>query len=290
MSCVLTFRAYFLNVGNGDCTIVELPDGTIMVVDLRNARMNLRDANADFENPISYLAGIGATSVFRYVQTHPDMDHMDGLSDLSRKFVIHNFWDTKNTRKKPEEFSHGFREEDWDAYQKLRQAAKFYDRDLNFKCGQYPYDIYVLSPSGGLIRQANASDDWNLLSYVIFLEYKGFKLVLGGDASDSAWADIYDWVIHDPKAKQLLTSVTVFKTSHHGRDSSYCGAEMLELMQPQKIVISKGQVDSGQSAYGKYYSWSGGAKNMFLTSQGTVVARYHDVQKREYSIQYANNR
>jgi hypothetical protein len=49
-------------------------------------------------------------------------------------------------------------------------------------------------------------------------------------------------------------------------------------------VISKGQVPGEQSAYSKYYYWAKGVDNMFLTSKGTLVADYYDVEGRKYRI------
>lgn len=289
----MTFKTHFLSVGNGDCTILELPDNEIMIVDIRNARLVNQEASADFENPIRYLRRLTSKSgIIRYIQTHPDMDHMDGLSDLNTGFSIGNFWDTDNAKSKPEEFGYGFRETDWDTYKKLHKSdlTRFNLRNTEpigvKEGGSFPYNIYALSPSKTLLDGANESEDWNLLSYVVLIEYEGLKLVLGGDASDSAWESVYAWTKTEAKAKKLLSDVTIFKASHHGRNTSYCWAEMLELMAPQKIVISKGSTDPGESAYGKYYNWSGGADNMFLTSKGTIVADYQDVPNRKYSINY----
>lgn len=49
-------------------------------------------------NPISYMKDHEISSIFRYVQTHPDMDHMDGIEALFDEFSPTNFWDTDNTK------------------------------------------------------------------------------------------------------------------------------------------------------------------------------------------------
>jgi len=289
----LSFKVHFLNVGDGDCTILELPDDTIMVVDVRNARIRSYDARSGLENPINYLEKkLKVSSIFRYVQTHPDMDHLDGFYDLRNKYTFTNFWDTNNNKPKPDEFLRGYREIDWNTYQKIRseEDTKFRTRSLDpigLKGGKFPYEIYVINPSIELVKKANENEDWNLLSYVIVIIYEGFKLMLSGDASDEAWEDIYKWAMTNSDAKNLVSDVIVFKAAHHGRNSSYCGVNMLNLMKPQKIVISKGTVPGEQSAYGKYYSWSGGADNMFLTSKGTIIIDYYDIKNRKYSIYYA---
>ena len=41
----------------------------------------------------------GISSIFRYVQTHPDMDHMDGIEALFHKFSPTNFWTPATLRR-----------------------------------------------------------------------------------------------------------------------------------------------------------------------------------------------
>ena len=269
-----------MNVGNGDCTIVQMPDNTIMMVDVCNARTAPREANSDFTNPLQYLDNLDDLSeIFRYVQTHPDMDHMDGLSDVLNSYSITNFWDTRNTKPRPEEFGYGYREEDWGAYERLRgsSAAKFRLRkvdSIGLNGGTFPYGIYVISPSQPLIDEANRTEDWNLLSYVILVRYGGFKLLLGGDASDAAWEDIHRWVLTDRNARSLISCVAIFRVSHHGAASSYCGSDILDILQPRKVIISKGP-SQDDSAYTNYYNWFGSADNLRLSSQGTVIVDYN---------------
>lgn len=280
-------RIRFLNVGNGDCTIIELPDGNTMVVDICNGN----GSNTRLDNPIAHLSR--ASSIFRYVQTHPDMDHMDGLDALRRKLTITNFWDTRNTKPKPD-FTGPFAKgnpEDWRAYQELRQNAKFNMRDLQpitlQSGGELPYNLYVLHPTSAFADDANNQADWNLISYVILMQFRRFKLLLGGDASDSAWEDILKWAQQNSAARSLLANVHVFKVSHHGRWSSYCGADMLKLTNPRHIVISKGTVPGEQSAYGSYYN-KVGSERLWRTSQGRVVLTFDEAYSKA-TIQQASS-
>lgn len=50
-------------------------------------------------NPISYLKKHGISAVFRFILTHPDMDHMDGIKDFFEEFEPINFWDIHNNKK-----------------------------------------------------------------------------------------------------------------------------------------------------------------------------------------------
>jgi len=93
---------HFLNVKQGDCSIIQHDSGHVSVVDVCNTSKeniesetlialikSLKEAGsgnlnqkAHPVNPIEYMKKHGITSIFRFILTHPDMDHMDGIKDL----------------------------------------------------------------------------------------------------------------------------------------------------------------------------------------------------------------
>lgn len=281
----MSMTLHFLNVGNGDCTIIELPDGNLMMVDICNGG----GTNRQRTDPIRYLRN--RTDLFLYVQTHPDMDHMDGLAALARKCKISNFWDTENTKPRPDftsPYSKG-KPEDWDAYQRLRQNAKPYYRSVSPVTrqggGTFPYELFVLHPTEQAIRDANRAGEWNNAAYVLLLKEQGFKALIAGDIDDSVWEELYHWASQNSAARDLVSNICVFKVSHHGRQSGYCGADWLNLTNPKEIVISKGSVPGEHSAYGNYYNYKNGADHLWLTSQGDVVCSY-DSDRNRYWIHF----
>ena len=98
---------HFLNVGLGDCTIIKHNDDKITVIDVNNASKIEADLEK-FEkseelfsegikgnfnqkkypvNPIHYLkVDHNIQSVFRFILTHPDMDHLGGVKDFFEEF------------------------------------------------------------------------------------------------------------------------------------------------------------------------------------------------------------
>ena len=162
-----SLRIHFLNVGHGDCTIIEFPDHLTMV-DINNSRALDDETRAEMEDKIAKRLGLGIDlavsrafalgtppriaqelckeeerltdpidffislygsqqSIFRYIQSHPDMDHMSGLYRLheQEKISIVNFWDTHHSVEKPEDAGPEgrFDMRDWDTYRKLRKSA-----------------------------------------------------------------------------------------------------------------------------------------------------------------------
>src|SRR5256885_1943835 len=134
-------RIHFLNVKNGDCSIIEHNTGHVSVIDVCNACSETLDEKAlqslyrglaekgilgnfnqkDYpENPISYLEARGISSVFRFILTHPDMDHLDGIEDFFSTFAPINIWDTDNTFEKNSWNGSPYKESDWLFYKSIR--------------------------------------------------------------------------------------------------------------------------------------------------------------------------
>ena len=277
-------KTHFLNVsdnGMGDCTIIELPDNEIMMIDIRNGRSD-NTHNRHHVNPIHYLNELNCIDVYRYIQTHPDMDHLDGLHDLINKFNILNFWDVQHERKKPDEFNEPFRETDWDAYIAKNNTRRVLNLTRKSKCvvsdqGGYNYEIYAFSPTLELVNQGNRTDSWNDLSYIVLLQYGYFKILFGGDASEKAWDDLRLWLPSDAKACQLLKNITVFKASHHGRKSGYCGDELLDFLNPN-VIICDDNVDYKDSAYAKYENFlEKSRRNLYSIGSDTVIIDYDKI-------------
>jgi hypothetical protein len=120
-------RFHFLNVKNGDCSIIEHNSWHVSVIDICNARLPeneralgliesmalMSDSEALAKatgarknygqkskptNPINHLGLFGINEIFRLAITHPDMDHMDGLTDLFKYARPSNYYDTENKK------------------------------------------------------------------------------------------------------------------------------------------------------------------------------------------------
>lgn len=128
-------QVHFLNVGHGDCTVIRHHSGNLTVIDVNNG--DTLDPNSEIElvyprllegyavpltNPVEFLkARYPNDEIFRYVQTHPDLDHMRGLAAIAREGIyIRNFWDT-NHNKVPD-FQSDSDEEEWQQYEHFRSG------------------------------------------------------------------------------------------------------------------------------------------------------------------------
>ena len=95
-------RVDFLDVGQGDCFLLTLPDGTTVLIDaggqpafnrapaeINDAEPFERDTRSIGERVVSeYLWSRGLDHVDYLVVTHADADHIDGMSDVARNFRV----------------------------------------------------------------------------------------------------------------------------------------------------------------------------------------------------------
>lgn len=236
-------RVHFLNVGNGDCSIIQHATGRVTVIDVNKARRPEIGKSASFEsrivslsaggggnfnqrlspvNPIEHMQYHKIDSIFRFILTHPDMDHMDGIKDLFEIFSPINFWDTANNCKKDRDgfSSSPYRYEDWQFYQKLRAGQLGSPKYLNYtsesaRVNFWDADgLYILSPSASLVQQANSSSDYNDCSYVIlYYSNSGRKVIFAGDSHDATWEHILT------TQSKLISNVDLLIAPHHGRKS-----------------------------------------------------------------------
>ncbi len=263
-------KFHFLNVKNGDCSIIEHNSGHVSVVDICNARLPEHSKElalweklllqqeaqvlaektgarknygqkANPENPIAYMSKLGITSIFRLAITHPDMDHMDGLTDLFQYSTPINYYDTANIKEITGSWEGSpYREEDWLLYKKLRdnpqndspKCLRIYSgddgiyrrKDWN---GNAPGDaFFTLAPTPELLAAANESDDHNGGSYVFMYWSPSGKVILSGDSHDEAWEHILS--THG----DLVKDIDLLIAPHHGRksDRSY---EFLDVLKPK---------------------------------------------------------
>ena len=269
---------HFLNVKDGDCSIIEHGSERVSVIDVCNAEEVTTPMSAlelkyfterarvsgNFQqkkypvNPVEYLNKFNINSVFRFILTHPDMDHMDGIKDFFQCFNPTNFWDTDNNKEIEFEQGARYKEEDWKFYKQMRDGelqtnltrltlfsgsqGKYWSEDAY---GQPPGDNFsILAPTPELVEQANETEDYNDASYVILYRGVGGRILLSGDSHDNTWEHILD------KWKDDVKDVDLLIAPHHGRKSgrSY---EFLDTVNPKMTFFG-----NARSEHLAYSAWN----------------------------------
>ncbi len=100
------FRVTFLDVGQGDSAVVELPDGQVFLID-GGSTFERFDMGRGVVGP--YLWNRGIRRLDHVIATHPQLDHVGGLAWILRHFPVGRYWSIGERRE--EAF-----------YQRLQQA------------------------------------------------------------------------------------------------------------------------------------------------------------------------
>jgi len=289
---------HLLNVKNGDCTIFEHDSDRKTMIDIcaGNIEVDAETTQASFEalsiskpkgnyqmcsnptNPIEYLKNtIEASSLFRFISTHPDMDHLDGFNRLANEISIENFWDSGVHRSKPDFEGSPYKEEDWDRYVKFRDGKengtnrvyclagsrfKYANEDDEGRSGD---ELYILAPNQELVDDANSTADFNDCSYVISYKSSGGNIIIPGDAHDKTWEYILENHEDDIKDCKFLLA------PHHGRKSGR-DYSFLDTMKPTLTLFG-----CAPSEHLAYSAWN--YRNLAYVTQnqcGNMVLQTRD--------------
>ncbi|MBX9681615.1 MAG: hypothetical protein K2X38_22900 [Gemmataceae bacterium] len=264
-----------MNVRLGACSIIQHGSARVSVIDVNSAftpeptkvaRFSMAEnyqkswspvpgnfqQKDDPDNPIAYLRKLGVSSIFRFILTHPDMDHMGGITDLFMEFSPGNLWDTANTKEFAEGAFNGRPKlgADWEFYKRLRDTSPDTNpRRLVFHSGAsndfYKQDgLQILAPTKELVQNGNRIRDWNDASYVILYRCAEKRILFSGDSEDRTWEHILKtWT-------NAISDVDVLIAPHHGRDSGR-DYEFLNVVNPKLTLF--GNASSDHLAYQPWY-------------------------------------
>lgn len=197
------------------------------------------------QNPLNYLANLNITEIFRFISTHPDMDHLDGLEALFRQVSVANFWHTGVTRPEPE-FGIGcpYKEVDWTRYrtvvegrqqgttviQRVLDDGFFHFASRNADGTGGGDELYILAPDAALVRSAERDEDINEASYVLGMNTPAGRVIIPGDAHDQSW----ELVLR--ANRPWVQNCALLLAPHHGRDSGR-DYEFLDVLSPKLTLM-----------------------------------------------------
>lgn len=203
-------RLVFLQVGQGDCALIQDGGYTVMV----DAAAASEYIDLGQRLAIPEMRKLGVNRIDMVLLTHPDSDHIGGLPSIARRWPI-------AVVAAPETFR------DHDALRELQSKLpkgiewRWMEPDSSLKFGntQLSFDFM---PAG---------EEDNVGSLAMLVEMGSSRAVLTGDGTveTEAWlAPRVDW------------SAEVLKAGHHGSRTS-TSSEWLEEVRPRFAVISCGR-------------------------------------------------
>jgi competence protein ComEC len=229
------FRVTFLDVGQGDACLLELPDGQTVLIDA-GAKYDTLDMGRAVVGP--YLWERGIRRLDHVIATHPQLDHVGGLPWILRSFEIGRYWSNGVTRDEP-------------FYRRLQEAVSA--RGLTEERAEEgraiiergPCRLDVMNPPASAVRKRSegAFEDspggqaLNNLSIVIRQECGPHSFLFAADVEREA--------LERMQAGGGATDVTVVKVPHHGAASSLSEA-WIHVLHAREAVVSAG----ARNAYG----------------------------------------
>ena len=206
----------FIDVGQGDAILIKSPRGRFLLVD--GGGSHLFDVGT--KTVLPYLHHRGIRHLDMIINTHPDIDHLQGLESVAREMKFDYLGIPASLQTRHE-------------YQALKKAAASTGARLVTLSGgqnlvwEEGLDIRILHPERGTYT----GEDMNGQSVVLELRYQDFSVLLCGDIPSQALSRIVD---------EAESPATLVKIPHHGSKGSW-SKDFYERIKPRVAVISAGE-------------------------------------------------
>lgn len=222
------WRVTFLDVGQGDSAVVELPDGQTVLID-GGARYERFDMGRGVVAPFLWNRGIRRLD--HVIGTHQQLDHVGGLIWLIRHVGVRQYWGTGVERQ--EQFAVDLRAALRDEHIQERMAVQGQEVLSSGPCRLTILNP-VSSPEAMPVSHSHSGSSLNNQSIVTRLECGAHSILFSADV--------------EAEGLRRLTGdgrrpVTLLKVPHHGARSSLDSA-WLQAIHPQYAVISVGRANS----------------------------------------------
>lgn len=199
-------RIDFIDVGQGDATLVTASNGEILLVDGGRSKVRIRER----------LAAMGITDLDAVLATHSDADHIAGLIEVFDLFSVERFYWNGQTH-------------DTLTFQNLMAAAEAEGAAVTISRAGDQISLGDISIQ--VVHPGSLSGDSNVDSIVLMVSCGTVEILLTGDAeipSEDAML-----------AGGLLADIDILKVGHHGSRTSTSDA-FLSTLAPEVGVISAG--------------------------------------------------
>ena len=194
----------FLDVGQGDATLIQTPTGQTVVVD------------AGAADPVAKLRAHGVDQIDLLVASHPHADHIGGMDEILEAFPVRAYLDNGMPHTT-------------ETYRRVMAAIEA--RPAITYLGPEPRTIGLGEATVEVLVGYSSRQHLNNGSLPLLVRYGEFTLLLTGDAETAALGHL--------ARSGVVPDVTVLKASHHGSDNGFTDS-FLAAARPDVVVISVG--------------------------------------------------
>lgn len=208
-----TVKVHFINVGQGDAALIQTGNENILIDG---------GGKGKGDEVVAYLKKQKVKSLQAVVATHPDADHIGGLSYVIDHLTVKKVYAPR--------ISHTTQ-----AYKNFLTSVK--KKNLKITTAKTGVEIYTKASNISLKFiapvKSYAKSDLNNWSGVLLLKHGTKKFLFTGDAEQESERDML-------AKKDLISKVDVLKVSHHGAKEATTKA-FLNKAKPTYAVISVGK-------------------------------------------------
>lgn len=211
-------KAYFIDVGNADCTLFILPYNETLLIDGGN--------NGDGKDICTYLKRLGVEKINYLIGTHPHEDHIGGLDEVIKNFDV----DMVYLPKIPEDKVPSTK-----TYEDLLIALE----DKN-TFAINPFNQQIIYDTNNILIDFLSNTDeidssnMNDYSLVVKIKYKDISFILQGDAEEN----IEEMILNNHESSYL--DCDILKVGHHGSNTS-SSRQWVEALTPKYAYIPCGK-------------------------------------------------
>ena len=232
-------RIHFLDVGQGDATVIELPDGKIALIDGGDSSKQTEYAL------MRYLYALKVKTIDYLILTHAEEDHCGALDVVLQHFEVKHAYLPLASTTVNNEYAQFYQE-----LLKEKDCQREYAQN-GLRLDGENYTFAFLYPYGWDLDNA-INSGWNFDKYaneysaVTYLEYNGVGTLFTGDLPAEK-----EMILANAQASGILSvdisDTEILKVGHHG--SAYSTSlEFLQTLGTETAVISCGENSYGHPA------------------------------------------
>ena len=237
-----SLRVHFLDVGQGDCTFIELPNGENIMIDTGPV--------SSIKNVVRYLKVLGVEekhSIDYLILTHTDSDHIGNAKEVISKYNVKNIFIPKvysnyEVKNNLDYYDYNI----VDTYLWNQTVESIYKnieinninysfKDVVIESEEFNFSLIFYTPLD------NNFSDSNDYSPVIILNSNDVKYMFVGDISSKTEKNFLDY--YSELVSLNYFDVDVLKISHHGSKNSTT-EDFLMAVKPEVAIISCGKSNS----------------------------------------------
>jgi beta-lactamase superfamily II metal-dependent hydrolase len=279
MSIVKSF-----SVGDGDMFYIKHGSDNFTIIDCCMSEEDRDDIVAELGSESK-----GKDIIVRFISTHPDDDHILGLSYLNEKMKLLNFYCVKNEATKPDDTA------DFDQYCTLRDdsdkafyisrgcSRRWMNQDSEERGSSGISILWPITTNEHYkeaLKQAKQGESPNNISPIVKYKLNGGVTILWmGDLEADFMENIKDTITMD--------SADILFAPHHGRDSGKVPEDWLESINPRIVIIGEAPSKDLNYYYGYNTITQNSAGGIVLECESEKTHIY--VSNRRYSVDYLDD-